>query len=80
MPKSNYTPEKTAEYLINKYKKLFIEFELDRDYFCLSSALIVANEAIYISNKGQNAEWSNRTNYWEKVRQIIKQKLDNIDN
>lgn len=78
MPKSKHTPEKTAKYLVDKFYSLHfhsLELEYQQKEIAIRSAIILAEEAIFISSKDYNAEWSNRTLYWKEVLRILKNKL-----
>lgn len=83
MKNSKLTPEERADEIIGRFYKLnddpiFTTDESD-PYISRRGAILcaieLANEAIFISSKDYNAEWSNRREYWVKIRSILESKL-----
>lgn len=79
MPKSKLTPEQRAEEIRLRFESIYDNTwgldDSDIEKFKTLSAIELAKEAIFISDKDYNAEWSNRKNYWRNILRILEDKL-----
>lgn len=82
--KSKLTKEERANEIIERFYKINRDLENDdisgtNPYISRRAAVLcaieLAKENILISSNGYSAEWHNRTSYWEKILEILENKL-----
>lgn len=78
--KSKLSIEERAQEIIDRFYKTLnpltnILPNLEIEEYAVLCAIELAKEAIFISEKDYNAEWSNRAHYWERILEVLKSKL-----
>ena len=72
MKNKKLTPEERADEIIDRFSSILFGGPIDDIILC---SLELVKEAIFISSKDYNAEWSNRKYYWENVKIALEERL-----